>query len=405
MKRGLNGLITRFILVMLTVALMLTSVACSKKEATEDKKEAKTVNIHMWGGSDSINNYIDKWVAPKLKQEMNITLKRVPITDPKDVINKLIVEKKENKVDGSVDIIWMNGENFKMAKDSNILNSPFTSELENFKKYVNAESNDIKYDFGEETKGLEAPWGKVQFVYIYDSNKIKNPPKSFKELKEFVKENPGKVTYPVATDFTGSAFIRQAFYETTGGFEKYLKPINESELIESSKPLWTYLNDIKPYLWEKGKTYPESLTKLDQLYASGEVWMTMGYDEARAENEIKKGVFPASTKTMVFETGTLANTHFLTIPFNSPNKDGAKKVIDFLLSPEAQIAKFDPKNWGDGLSLDFTKLSEEDKKAASAVNRGNSTLSVKELESHRVPEVNSTYVNFLEKGWKENVAK
>ena len=133
--------------------------------------------------------------------------------------------------------------------------------------------------------------------------------------------------------------------------------------------------------------------------------MTMGYDEARATSEIEKGTFPSSTKTMVFTTGTLANTHFLTIPFNSPNKNASETVINFLLSPKAQIAKFDAKTWGDGLALDFSKLSEEDKSAVKAVDRGETTLSVSELEEHRVPEIKAAYVNFLEKGWKEYVSK
>ena len=196
-----------------------------------------------------------------------------------------------------------------------------------------------------------------------------------------------------------------SFYETFVCYEIYIKSIDENNIIDDSKPLWNYLNDIKPYLWQKGKTYPESLAKLDQLYSSGEVWMTMGYDEARASSEVKKGTFPKSTKTMVFDSGTLANTHFLTIPFNSPNKAGAEEVINFLLSPEAQIAKFDPKNWGDGLALDYNKLSIKDKNNVNAVDRGKSTLSEKELESHRVPEVKASYVNFLEKGWIQNVAK
>lgn len=387
------------ILSILILSLFLS--ACSHKE----NKELKTVTIYMWGGSDSINEYMDKWVAPKLKDEQNIILKRVPINTPKDVINKLIAEKQSSKSQGSADIIWMNGENFKLAKESKVLSESFTDKLSNFKKYIDSNSNDIKYDFGEETKGMEAPFGKVQFVYIYNSEKVKNPPKSFEELKEWVKKNPGKFTYPAATDFTGSAFIRQGFYETCGGYEKYLEPIDAKELVEDSKPLWQYLNEIKPYLWEHGKTYPESLSKLDQLYSSGEVWMTMGYDEARASSEIKKGTFPSSTKTMVFNSGTLANTHFLTIPFNSPNKAGAETVINFLLSPEAQIAKFDTKNWGDGLAIDFSKLSEAEKNKVKAIDRGAATLPEAELESHRVPEIKASYVDFLEKGWRENVSK
>ena len=387
------------LLPILLLALLLS--ACANKE----KMKLSTVTIYMWGGSDSINEYMDKWVAPKLKEEKGIVLKRVPINSPKDIINKLMTEKQAGKKDGSADIIWMNGENFKLAKKSEVLYGPFTDKLSNFKKYINANSNDIKYDFGEETNGMEAPWGKVQFVYIYDCEKVKNPPKSFEELKEWVKKNPGKFTYPQGSDFTGSAFIRQALFETSGGYKKYLEPIDENSLATASKPLWTYLNDLKPYLWQSGKTYPESLSKLDQLYSSGEVWMTMGYDEARASSEIKKGTFPSSTKTMVFNNGTLANTHFLTIPFNSPNKEGSEAVIDFLLSPKAQIAKFDANIWGDGLALDFERLSEEDQKQIKAVDRGATTLSVSELEEHRVPEIKASYVNFLEKWWKEYVSK
>ena len=133
--------------------------------------------------------------------------------------------------------------------------------------------------------------------------------------------------------------------------------------------------------------------------------MTMGYDEARTSSEIKKGTFPSSTKTMIFNNGTLANTHFLSIPFNSSNKDGAETVINFLLSPKAQIAKLDTKNWGDGLAIDFTKLSKDDKKQIGDMKRGEATLSVKELENHRMPEIKAFYVNFLEKGWRENVSK
>ena len=131
----------------------------------------------------------------------------------------------------------------------------------------------------------------------------------------------------------------------------------------------------------------------------------MGYDEARAESEIKKGTFPKSTKTFVLDKGTLSNTHFLTIPFNSTQKDAAKEAIDFLLSPEAQIAKFDPSNWGDGLAIDINKLSVEDVKKVNAIDRGASTLSLEVLQSHRTPEIKADYVEFIEKGWLDNVAK
>ncbi|MGV8979992.1 ABC transporter substrate-binding protein [Clostridium sp.] len=375
-------------------------VACGKNKENSEK----TVSMYMWGGSESINNYIDKWVAPRLKDK-GIKLNRVPVTDIKDTINKLITEKQVGKKEGSVDILWLNGENFRISKESKILSEPFVDSLPNYNKYVEKESPEIKYDFGEATNGLEAPWGKVQFVYIYDSEKVKNPPKSFEELKIWIKDNPGKFTYPSSNDFTGSAFLRQGLFELNGGYKKFLKDFDEKAMEEDSKPLWGYLNEIKPYLWQQGKTYPESISKIDKLYSNGEVWITMGYDESRAENEIKSGKFPKSTKTFILDSGTLANTHFLTIPFNSSHKIAAKQVIDFLLCPEAQIEKLNPNNWGDGLSLDINKLSSEDFKKINEIDRGKSTLSLKELQSHRIPEIKADYVKFIEKGWVDNVAK
>jgi putative spermidine/putrescine transport system substrate-binding protein len=166
-----------------------------------------------------------------------------------------------------------------------------------------------------------------------------------------------------------------------------------------------FLNEIKPNLWRKGETYPESLAKLDQLYANGEVWMTMGYDPARATNEIKKGTFPPSTRTFVLDQGTLSNTHYLSIPFNSPNPAGAMVAINYLLSPEAQIAKYDPTYWGEDMSLNPNKLSSEDLQKLKKIDRGVATLPAEELARHRVPEIPAAKVERIEKGWKEHVAK
>ncbi|WP_211654177.1 ABC transporter substrate-binding protein [Planococcus alpniumensis] len=402
--------------------LALALSACSSEEAgsatdadslltddwgvIQDNAQGQEVNMYMWGGNDNINNYLDDWVAPRMKEQHGIELVRVPMNDAQDIINQLLDEKTAGKTDGSIDIVWINGENFKAAKDNDLLWGDFTGQLPNFNDYVDADAPEVSQDFGEPVEGLEAPWGKAQFVFVHDANQHENPPKSMTELADWVKQNPGQFTYPAPPDFTGSAFVRQVLYETTGGHEQYQQPAADIEdLEERLEPMWQYLNSIEPYLWREGETYPESLAKQDQLFASGEIGMTMSYDPALAASEVLKGRFPESTRTYLLDGGTLANTHFLSIPFNASDKAGALVAINELMSPAAQTAKLSPENWGDLTALDLEKLSPEQQQTMNEVDLGEATLSIEELEQNRLPELSSDYIDIIEKGWTEHVAK
>jgi putative spermidine/putrescine transport system substrate-binding protein len=364
------------------------------------------VSIYMWGGSDSINAWMDTYVAPQVKERHGIMLKRVPLAGTADVLNKLLGEKQAERATGSADLIWVNGENFRTARQGDLLWGPFAENLPNFVKHYDTSAPEVTFDFGYPVDGFEVPWGKAQFVMVYDSAKVPNPPRSFTELAAWVTANPGRFTYPAPSlDFTGSAFLRMALYETTGGYQQYLGAFDQSKLEAKWQATFDYLNQIKPYLWRKGETYPESLARLDQLYADGEVWMSMHYSPIEPASLIAKGTYPATTRTFVFDAGTIANTHFLAIPFNAPAKAGAMVVADFLLSPEAQVSKFDPKHWGDFPAFDPGKVPAEIKAALGQIDLGPATLSAETLAKHRVPEIAAEYVKWLQDGWKQHVAQ
>ncbi|NLP51511.1 ABC transporter substrate-binding protein [Bacillus sp. RO1] len=412
----------RLLVVSIIIVLLIAAAGCSntnsnnsdtageelkEKEWSDitDLAEGSTVRIFMWGGDEGINRYMDEWVAPNLKETHNIELERVPM-DTNEILQKLSTEKRANKEEGTIDIIWINGENFKNAKEFELLYGPFREKLPNYQNYVDTESLDVQYDFGTEVEGLEAPWGKVQFVFLYDEEKVQTPPANLEELKAWIKENPGKFTYPEANDFTGNAFLRHVLYDAVGGPEKLLEDAyNEEILAEHEDVLWNYLREIQPSLWRNGETYPATLTDLDRLYSQGEVWMTMGYNEARAESLIKDGVFPESTKSFVLDSGSIGNTHFLAIPFNSPNKAGAMAAIDFLMSPDAQLAKYESTYWGENMALDPTKLPEEAKEKLADMDRGASVLSPEKLSESLLPEVDAEYVNWLKEHWVNEVVQ
>jgi putative spermidine/putrescine transport system substrate-binding protein len=224
---------------------------------------------------------------------------------------------------------------------------------------------------------------------------------------QWVKEHPGRFTYPELPDFTGSVFVRQLMYELCGGYQAFpsVDKVDEEALDRQLTPLWNYCNEMKPYLWRNGKTYPSTIAALHQLFADGEVDFTMTYNPAEISSMIKNGLLPDTVRTFVWDKGTIGNTHFLAIPFNAPNKAGALVLANFLLSPEAQLSKYDPKNWGDMLALDVSKLEPEYIAQMNRVDLGVATLPAEELQSHRLPEIDSVYIPVIEDLWKEKVLK
>ncbi|TGB01862.1 ABC transporter substrate-binding protein [Halobacillus salinus] len=382
-----------------------STVTEQKWSEVEADAEDTTVRMFMWGGDEGINQYIDDWVTPNLKEKHNVTLERIPM-DTGEILQKLQTEKQAGKQDGTIDIIWINGENFKNAKENKLLAGSFTSNLPNFNEFYQTDDPAFQTDFGTPVEGMEAPWGKVQFVFHYESEKIETPPASFEELKGWVQENPGKFTYPNADDFTGNAFLRHILYASADTpSDIYDSPLDEGSISETAEETWNYLNEMEPELWRSGEHYPNTLTELDRLYSQGEVWMTMGYNEARAESLINDGVFPETTRSFVMEPGSIGNTHFLSIPFNSTNPAGALTAINFMLSPEAQLAKLKPNYWGENTPISIDKLPKEMKEEFQSVDRGQSVLSQQKLEDSFLPESEAAYVDWMKEQWFDEVVQ
>ena len=79
------------------------------------------VNWFLWGGADHINQYVTEYVGGVLKDEYNITLNSVPLTDTAAAVNTVLSEKESGVNDkGTVDMIWINGENFKTMKQGDM---------------------------------------------------------------------------------------------------------------------------------------------------------------------------------------------------------------------------------------------------------------------------------------------
>lgn len=383
---------------------MIILVMITALSGCGNAQKAEAVTLYAWGGDERVNDWIDDTLAPYVHETTGVTLTRVPMDAP-DFMAKLTNEVNAGGT-GDIDLLWINGENFYSAKENNLLYGPFTGKIGNLSAYIDEDAAAV--DFGYPTDGYEAPWGKAQFVMFYDSDKTDNPPTDSQQLKEFVTENPGMFTYPQASDFTGSAFIRTVLYDVIG-YDK-LKDLNADydEVKAAIMPAMDYLNEIEPYLWKEGKTYPADSTQLDSLYGSGEVLINMDYSANKALSMVTDGLWPEGTKTFVWQSGTPFNTHFLAISSACANKEACEKVINAALSPQMQISKADLNGWADIPVLDYSKLDENDRKELDRTltpesKYASSILGYEELDEHKQPELRADLVDLIEQVWKDTV--
>ena len=76
-----------------------------------EQAKGQTVNFYGWGGNEANNRWIDTVLAPIVKEKYDITLERMPMAI-EEVMGKLVGEKQAGQENGSIDMIWINGENF-----------------------------------------------------------------------------------------------------------------------------------------------------------------------------------------------------------------------------------------------------------------------------------------------------
>jgi putative spermidine/putrescine transport system substrate-binding protein len=372
---------------------------------SEIVKEARgqTVHFWMWAGDAGVNQYIDEWVTPRVKEMYGIEVKRVAIKDTAEGVQQVVNEKQAGRAtNGSVDLNWISGDNLFSMKQGGLLFQGYRDKLPNA-KYVNWEDPVIKYDRSTPVEGAAIAWGRYQQVFTYNSANVKSPPRSFKALGEWIKENPGRFTYPAPPDFTGTSILLTLLYEVSGGADQWAKPFDQALWDKYSPKVWETLNAWKPYLWRKGETYPESVSVLDQLYGSGEVWWSSSMYYSVPGRNVSKGLFPKTTRTVVFDQGTISASHAIGIPFNASNKAAAIVVVNFMIGPDAQYQKALPDVWGIGTILDMNRVPSDWRDKFANIPRAEATLSPIELDAKKVPAPNAQYVILLNKTFKEKV--
>jgi len=326
------------------------------------KARGQTVNWNAWAGDEKTNAFI-MWVGEEVGRRYGVKVNHVKLKDTAEAVTRVVAEKAAGRnADGTVDLVWINGPNFLAMKQQGLLFGPFTQVLPNFTYVDTVRKRSNLIDFTIPVEGLASPWRLAQIVFVYDSKRVKDLPRSVPELLVWAQRNPGRLTHPGVRNFLGATFFKQALYELAPDPSVLQKPASDENFAQVTAPLWAWYDQLRPMLWRQGRQFPESGPAQRQLMNDGEIDLMIAFNPSEAAVSINAGLLPDSARTAVFAKGTIGNTSFVAIPYNAAHKEAAMVVADFLLEPATQAHAQDYRQMGNFTVLDLAKVTPDARK-------------------------------------------
>ena len=295
------------------------------------RARGQTVYWNAWGGDDRNNAYI-AWVGEEVRRRYGVTLNHVKLSDTADAVTRVVAEKAAGRREGgTVDLIWLNGANLAAMKAQGLLHGPITGSCRTSRASTSRGKPATVVDFTLPVDGMASPWLMAQIVFVYDGARTQpgSLPRTMPAMLDWARRHPGRLTHPVASNFLGATFLKQAPVRARarsggapgGGDRRRLRGRDRAALRVVRRP-------ASPHLWRGGREFPESGPAMRQLLADGEIDLMISFNPAEAVLGASSGLLPGSARTLTLEKGSIGNASFVAIPFNAAHKDGALVVAE-----------------------------------------------------------------------------
>jgi putative spermidine/putrescine transport system substrate-binding protein len=398
----------------------VTSGKASWEDIQAQAKEEGAVNLYYWGGSDQINIWMDRYATPGLA-ESGVKLNPVRITGTKDAVDLVLAEIAAGKGlgEGSVDAIWVNGENFATLKRQNALFGAFADKLPNSTN-IEWNADDPRAllnlrDFGVETNASEMPWSGQQYICAVNTARVAegDTPSTFAELKDYLTANSGKFAYVKPPHFIGNTFVQAAIYahnpDGNGAvpFQDPIDKIGAEELARLITPGLEYLKELDGLLLGASSgsaRYPEDPKALDGLFLNGEIDFSCKFGLYGVAIGLRDGTYPEGAEQFIFPEGNMIkNKNYLVIPANAPNPAAALVMTNYMASVEAQTSKLAIAGMPPG--IDPWRVSADDVAKLTEASPGFVGITQAELDANTAPDTNATLVDVIEATWLEYIER
>jgi len=264
------------------------------------------------------------------------------------IFEKLLADKESGRETGDVDVAMVHQKFMTWAMDEDLL-MDYAKEASTW-QYVTAA--DAKNALGTNIEGYAIPMFHSQTAIAYNPDEVPNPPATFEELEQWVKDNPGKFGYNgIKGGMSGVSFTVGWIYWKSGQYEKYAVtgPFEQSE-VDSWEP---YFNDLQAF--NDNVTFTAgNVGTLDALnrgeIAMGPVWVDMFYTFKL------EGKMDPKIRLALPDPGMPGQPMYFVIPKNAPNPDWAMKWIEYATSPEIQgTVIIERYNWYPGIDGKYVK--------------------------------------------------
>lgn len=405
---------------LLILVLMMTMVgmlsACSFNPKGNDLEvknwslitssaQESTITVAIDHSNLLVATWFKETFAEHLKATYDMTVK--VIEQPLTKTLATLEEEKTNGIEfGKIDIVIFEKEGFKEAKTKGLLYGPFADKLQNTKANMDTTALSFLTREGILTDYYAVPYGQNQLSYIYNQDVFYETPEDYDGFLALLEEFKGQFTYPdPRTSKEGEAFVLSIIGQDLD-FEPFLTgDFDRKAFILAIQPGLDRLIQMKPLMKDQGTVYPETTKALDDLFINGAVMMSLSMDYNYATAKLKEYEYPEGASTFVVPTGVATYLEVASIAYNSPNKSGAIVAINELLSPEMQVSKYDPKEWGSLPVFSDAVAEKTTLDQFKTVKLKSTTVKYNEFIPATMPEFTKEMIQVVLEQWETQVLK
>jgi putative spermidine/putrescine transport system substrate-binding protein len=272
--------------------------------------------------------YWQKFVIPAVKQSLGVDLKYLVTKDAEQI------EKTKAWKPGQGDVHILFPKSIAAWVTSGVpLETLSTANVPNLAKI---DPQYLKSDEGVDLQGKAALYWRTSYALIYNSQYIKNPPKSWKEFYDRRAEFKGHIGLVRPDAKSSSAWRQRLVFLHAFLKEKMAMPMAQLEKDPAFIDAW---NRLKDFTRHAKLPLPAEPPNLFEDFNAGDTWIAL-YAQDYSLWSARQGTMPPTIKAVYPEEGAdEIGTGYLAVPANIPPeyKAVALKVVNYLLSDDQQV--------------------------------------------------------------------